>query len=73
MVLMPCVPWTKDLVYQKPNLTVDMPQRTTKLLIVRSTAKKNALLFEIRVTCFARYTVLFSAIVIKMDCLVKSS
>ena len=34
-----------------------MPQRTSKILLVRLTANKNALLFQIRVTCFARYTV----------------
>ena len=36
-----------------------MPQRTSKILLVRLTANKNALLFQIRVTCFARYTVWF--------------
>ena len=36
-----------------------MPQRTSKILLVRLTANKNALLFQKRVTCFARYTVLF--------------
>ena len=34
-----------------------MPQRTSKILVVRLTANKNAVLFQIRVTCFARYTV----------------
>ena len=36
-----------------------MPQRTSKIFLVRLTANKNALLFQIRVTCFARYTVWF--------------
>ena len=36
-----------------------MPQRTSKILLVRLTANKNASLFQIRVTCFARYTVWF--------------
>ena len=36
-----------------------MPQRTSKILLVRLTANRNALLFLIRVTSFARYTVLF--------------
>ena len=36
-----------------------MPQRTSKILLVRLTANKNALLFWIRVTFFARYTVWF--------------
>ena len=30
---------------------------TSKILLVRLTAITNALLFQIRVTCFARYTV----------------
>ena len=38
---------------------IHMPQRTSKFLIVRLKANKNALLFPIRVTCFARYTVRF--------------
>ena len=38
-------------------ITMHMPQRTSKILLVRLTANKNALLFQIRVTCFARYTV----------------
>ena len=33
-----------------------MPQRTSKILLVRLTANKNALLFQIRVTCFAHYS-----------------
>ena len=36
-----------------------MPQRTSKILLVRLTANKNALLFQRRVTCFACYTVWF--------------
>ena len=35
-----------------------MPQQTSKILLVRLTANKN-LLFLIRVTSFARYTVWF--------------
>ena len=34
-----------------------MSQRTSKILLVRLTTNKNALFFQIRVTCFARYTV----------------
>ena len=37
--------------------TIHMPQRTSKILLVRLTANKNASFFQIRVTCFARYTV----------------
>ena len=40
-------------------ITILMPQRTSKILLVRLTATKNALLFQIRVTCLARYTVWF--------------
>ena len=36
-----------------------MPKRTTKILLVRLTANKNAFLFPIRVTSLARYTVCF--------------
>ena len=36
-----------------------MPQRTSKILLVRLTANKNAFLFQIRVSSFARYTVWF--------------
>ena len=36
-----------------------MPQRTSRILLVRSTANKNKLIFLIRVTCFARLTVWF--------------
>ena len=36
-----------------------MPQRASKILLLRITANKNALLFQIRVTCFARYTMWF--------------
>ena len=39
------------------NITIQMPQRTSKILLVRLTANKNAPLFQKRVTCFARYTV----------------
>ena len=38
------------------NITIHMPQRTSKILLVRLTANRNALLFLIRVTSFARYT-----------------
>ena len=38
-------------------ITIHMPQRTSKMLLVRLTANRNALLFLIRVTSFARYTV----------------
>ena len=41
------------------NITIHMPQRTSKILLVRLTANRNALLFLIRVTSFARYTVWF--------------
>ena len=40
-------------------ITIHMPERTSKILLVRLTANKKALLFQIRVTCFARYTVWF--------------
>ena len=36
-----------------------MPQRTSKILLVRLTANTNALLFQKGVTCFASYTVRF--------------
>ena len=36
-----------------------MPQRTSKILLVRLTANEKALFFQIRVTSFARYTVWF--------------
>ena len=36
-----------------------MPQRTSKILLVRFTANRNALLFLIRVTSFTHYTVKF--------------
>ena len=39
------------------HITIHMPQRTSKILLVRLTANRNALLFQIRVTSFARYTV----------------
>ena len=39
------------------NITIHMPQRTCKILLVQLTANKNASLFQIRVTFFARYTV----------------
>ena len=44
---------------KKSNLiiTIHMPQRTNKILLVRLTANRNAVLFVIRVTSFARYTV----------------
>ena len=38
-------------------ITIHMPQRTSKILLVRLTANRKALLFLIRVTSFARYTV----------------
>ena len=41
------------------NIAIHMLQRTSNILLVRLTANKNALLFQIRVTCFARYTVWF--------------
>ena len=40
-------------------ITIHMLQRTRKILLVLLPGKKNALLFQIRVTCFARYTVWF--------------
>ena len=42
---------------QKTYITIHMPQQTSKILLVRLTANESALLFQIRVTCFARYTV----------------
>ena len=36
-----------------------MLQQTSKILLVRLTANRNAVLFRIRVTSFARYTVWF--------------
>ena len=39
------------------SITISMPQRTSKILLVRLIASKNALLFQIRLTYFARYTV----------------
>ena len=42
---------------QPIDITTHMPQRTSKILLVRLTANKNGLLSQIRVTCFARYTV----------------
>ena len=41
----------------KKRITIHMPQRTSKILLVRLTANRNALLFLIRVSSFARYTV----------------
>ena len=41
------------------TITIHMPQRTSKILLVRLTANKNAFLFQIRVTSFALYTVRF--------------
>ena len=41
----------------KNRITMHMPQLTSKILLVRLTANKNVSLFQIRVTCFARYTV----------------
>ena len=41
------------------NITIHMLQRTSKILLFRLTANKNAFLFQIRVTSFARYTVWF--------------
>ena len=40
-------------------ITIHMPQQTSKTLLLRLTVNKNALLFQIRVTCFARYTVIW--------------
>ena len=40
-------------------ITIHTPQRTSKILLVRLTANKNAFLFQISVTSFARYTVCF--------------
>ena len=37
-------------------IRIHMLQRTSKILLVRLTAIKNALLFHTRVTCSARYT-----------------
>ena len=34
-------------------ITIHMPQQTSKILLVRLTANKNAFLFQIRVTSFA--------------------
>ena len=49
-------------------ITIHMPQRTSKILLVRLTANRNALLFLIRVTSFARYTVWFGvSVVIKLQ------
>ena len=42
----------------KNHIMIHMPQRTSKILLVRLTANRNAL-FLIRVTSFARYTVWF--------------
>ena len=42
-------------------ITIHMAQRTSKSLLVWLTANKNALLFYIRVTEFARYFVWFGA------------
>ena len=39
------------------SITIHMPQRTSKILLVWLTANRNALLFLIRDTSFARYTV----------------
>ena len=39
--------------------TINMPQRTSKISLVQMNTHKNAVLFQIRVTYFARYTVLF--------------
>ena len=45
-------------IIKNPNyITIHMPQRTSKILLVRLTANRNALLFLIRVTSFACYTV----------------
>ena len=38
-------------------ITIHMPQRTSKILLVRLTANKKRVSFQIRVTRFARYTV----------------
>ena len=40
----------------KTYITIHIAQRTSKTLLVRLTANKNALLFQGRVTCFACYT-----------------
>ena len=40
-------------------ITIHMPQRTSKILLVRLTANKKASFFQTRETCFARYTVWF--------------
>ena len=45
--------------FHKNCILIHLPQRTSKILLVRLTADKNAFLFETRVTCFARYTVWF--------------
>ena len=37
-------------------ITIHMPQRTNKILLVRLKANENAFLFQIYVTSFARYT-----------------
>ena len=39
------------------SITTHMPQTNSKILLDRLTANKNAFIFQIRVTCFVRYTV----------------
>ena len=38
-------------------ITIHIPQRTSKISLIRLPSNKNAFLFQIRVICFARYTV----------------
>ena len=49
----------RDCKFHKLLITIHMPQRTSKILLVRLTANKNAFLLQIRITSFTRYTVWF--------------
>ena len=46
----------RDWQEHEKHITIHMPQRTSNILLVRLTANKNAFLFQIRVTSFARST-----------------
>ena len=47
----------KDILKYKFYMTIHMPQRTSKILLVGLTANKNAFLLQIRIKNFSRYTV----------------
>ena len=55
-----------------PDITIHMPQRTSKMLLVRLTANKNAFLFQIfgcsSFGCFWKFQLLSSQVTV--DCLI---